>query len=468
MAACGEIELEEAALDGAVEEHHATAFLEVHGAWQFHVRREHPGCPAGVLPLPVSCQTQEEVVRFVILELLTASAGRRIFVVFIRVVALATIFDGAFGINPLTIGWVEHHDAALARRGALQGVSGFELDGVQNTGTLSVTGGEIGHPEGDVTRVDRDLRCALTQLGRLTHGLPGPQMTTEGQEFFKREATQQAGRDVARDLRGFDGDGAGTAAWVEQGAIFWAALPAGGCEHGGGQGFFERRFAFVFTPAAFEQRLTACVDIKGGGHVVQMEDQAHVGEAGVDVRALASGFSQIVTDRVFDAQACKVEAAQRAVARGDVYTDGVARGDPVGPTNGAPDRVDVVLMTVDPGRDTPQHALSEAAFEVETHGVLDEISLLPSLDFNTATGRLHHDVRPQDAGDLFVQECFYANGTWQVQGDGTVGRQDGTVAFDSLFELASLWPRCARATILVIGARVWLATRRTITWAGVA
>jgi hypothetical protein len=73
--------------------------------------------------------------------------------------------------------------------------------------------------------------------------------------------------------------------------------------------------------------------------------------------------------------------------------------------------------------------------------VLDEISLLPRLDLNTATGGLHHDFWPQDASDFFVKECFYAYGARQIQRDGTVGRQDRTVTGDGLFELASLRPR---------------------------
>lgn len=467
MAACGEVEFEESALDGAVEEHHAAAFFEVHGARELHIGRQHPRRPAGVLTLPVSGQTQEEVVGLVILELLTASAGRRIFVVFFGVVTLATVFDGAFGVDPLAVGRVEHHDAALAGNGSLQGVSGFELDGVQDTRTLSVTGGEVGHPEGDVTRVDGHLRCALTQLGGLTHGLPRTQMATEGQELFKGKVSQQTGGNVASDLGCLDGNGASATAGIKQGAIFWATLPACGCKHGCGQCFFERGFAFVFTPTAFEQGFARGVDIERGCHVIQMKDQAHVGETGIDVWALAGGFSQIVTHRIFDAQTRKVEAAQWAVARGDVHTDGVTWRDPVRPADGATYGVDVVLMAVDTRSNAPQDALREAAFEVEPHGVLDQISLLPRLDFNAPTRGLNHDVGPEDASDFFVQKGFNANRARQVQRDGTVSRQDRAVACDSLLELTSLWPRRAWTTILVIGARVWLATGRTIAWASV-
>lgn len=99
--------------------------------------------------------------------------------------------------------------------------------------------------------------------------------------------------------------------------------------------------------------------------------------------------------------------------------------------------------------------------------MLDQISLLPGLDFNAPTRGLNHDVGPEDASDLFVQKGFNANRARQVQRDGTVSRQDRAVACDGLLEWASLRPRRAGATILVIGARVWLAAGRTIAWASV-
>jgi hypothetical protein len=73
--------------------------------------------------------------------------------------------------------------------------------------------------------------------------------------------------------------------------------------------------------------------------------------------------------------------------------------------------------------------------------VLDQISLLPGLDFNAPTRGLNHDVGPEDASDLFVQKGFNANRARQVQRDGTVSRQDRTVTGNGLFELASLRPR---------------------------
>src|SRR3546814_10334830 len=63
--------------------------------------------------------------------------------------------------------------------------------------------------------------------------------------------------DGRRIMRGLDGDGAAAAARVVQRhRVVAQGVPAAGGDHGGGQGFLERRVALVLTPAALEQRLT--------------------------------------------------------------------------------------------------------------------------------------------------------------------------------------------------------------------
>ena len=147
-------------------------------------------------------------------------------------------------------------------------------------------------------------------------------------------------------------------------------MPVGGGEHGSGQGLFQRGFAGVFAPTALEERFARGIDVEDGVEVVKVEDQAEVGEAGVDAGALACAFTQVVADGIFDAQAGEVEALQVAAARDDVDAQGVLRGDPVGPVDATGHDVDVVFVAVDAGGDAPEDALGQAALQIEAHGVV--------------------------------------------------------------------------------------------------
>ena len=74
--------------------------------------------------------------------------------------------------------------------------------------------------------------------------------------------------DVTSDLRRLNGDGATAAAGVVKrgkfaGFFIDGVNPAAGGDHGGGQGFLQRRFARVLPPAAFEKRLARGVDVDG-------------------------------------------------------------------------------------------------------------------------------------------------------------------------------------------------------------
>ena len=124
--------------------------------------------------------------------------------------------------------------------------------------------GKVNHAKGDIAAKHGGLRLALLLPGGVEQTFP--HMGLVGYEFFKTKATHRAWRDVASNLRGFNGDGAAAAAGVVQRHALGAqAIGVGGCavplaptaggEHGGGQGFFQGRIPFVGAPAAFEQGL---------------------------------------------------------------------------------------------------------------------------------------------------------------------------------------------------------------------
>ena len=138
-------------------------------------------------------------------------------------------------------------------------------------------------------------------------------MALERQVLLKRKFTSHARRNMAGDLRGLNSNRARAAARIVQGhalaaqAVF--AAPATGGQHGGGQGFFQRRVALVFAPTAFKQRLARGVDVNR--HLVggQVHVNAHVGPMRVYAGAhVVELVAKTVGHGVFDFQRGKVQA----------------------------------------------------------------------------------------------------------------------------------------------------------------
>ena len=184
----------------------------------------------------------------------------------------------------------------------------------------------------------------------------------------------RAGRDAERDLRRLDRDRAAAAAGVvERLGRDLAGLgvpPAAGGQHGGGQGFLQRRIALVLPPAALEERLAGGVDVERALVGGQVREHARVGPAGLDAGPHAARLgAEAVGDRVLDAQRGEVEALERAVLRGGLDLEGLLRREPDLPGHAARDGVEVVLAAVGRVRQFDQHALREAAVQVELQRV---------------------------------------------------------------------------------------------------
>ena len=229
-------------------------------------------------------------------------------------------------------------------------------------------------------------------------------------EPLEGKAALRSRRDAAGDLRRFDGDGAGAAHRVEQRPVGLAALPAGRRQHGRGERLLERCLALVFTPAALEQRLAGGVDIERGVALGQVQQQRQVGAARVDARARAGGLAHHVAHAVLDAQRGEIEALERRALRRHIDLDGLRGRHPVGPAHAAGERVEIVFAAVGRLGDAPQHALREAAAEVERHRF---VCAAGQLDAAAARARGRARQQPRHFAG---KQAFDARGARQEQG----------------------------------------------------
>ena len=196
-------------------------------------------------------------------------------------------------------------------------------------------------------------------------------MFLKRQVFLEGETAQCARRNVAGDLRGFDGNRATAAAGVvERQQIVVALRPAAGGQHGSGQRFLQWCLAHVLAPAALEQRLARGVDVERAGVGGEVGVNTRIGPLGVDVGAHAVGLGpEAVTHRVLDLEGGEVQAGQRTVLRGHFDLDGFTRGEPDFPGHLAGSAVQVFLTAVLGVRQLHQHTLGQAAVQVQAHGV---------------------------------------------------------------------------------------------------
>ena len=276
--------------------------------------------------------------------------------------------------DALAVGRV-HEDEARpgARRLALERVAAAQLHGLRHAGAFGVALGEVHHAVRHVAAKDarRGGRGPGGGGGFVFHGLPF--VAFEKRQALEGEAPLAAGRQAQRQLRRFDDDGAAAAAGVIQrlgGDCTPGGLPpAAGGQHGGGQGFLERGVAFVLPPAAFEKRLAAGVQQQAGVCAVQVQVNAHVGLLRLHAGARAAALAKAVGNGVFDAQGGKLQAFEGAAARGDVHAEGVARAKPVFPGHAPRQRVERVFAFARRVGQLQQHALRQAAVQVQPHHV---------------------------------------------------------------------------------------------------
>ncbi len=264
----------------------------------------------------------------------------------------ARAFAGhAAHFNTLAIGGVEQHDAAaFDRRHALQSIAAAKADDASYTGALRIALCKIDHAVRHIAAVNQGRVARLgvddARFRFLADGLP--HMGLKGQVFLKRKLAQQAGWNIAGDLRRFNRHRAAAAAGVVQGPQISVAIgPAAGRNHGGGQGFFEGRIARVFAPAAFEQGFTGGVDIQGTLVGGQVRKDAHIGPAGIDIRAHAVDFvAKAVADRIFDFESRKVQRGQRTVLRRHLHFDALLGREPNFPGHRSGGAVQVLFAAV--------------------------------------------------------------------------------------------------------------------------
>ena len=195
-------------------------------------------------------------------------------------------------------------------------------------------------------------------------------------EFLETKFAHRARRDVASDLRCFHRDRAAAATGVIQrhtlrhptfgvGRCAIALAPAACGQHGGSQCFFQRRIAFVCAPATLEQGLTRGVDVERAFLGGQVGVDTRIGPLRVDVGAHAKLVAESVSHGVFDFERRKVQAFERAVLRGDFNLESFFRREPQLPRHLTRSAIQVLLLTVLCVRQLHQHALSQAAVQVE-------------------------------------------------------------------------------------------------------
>ena len=274
-------------------------------------------------------------------------------------------------------------------------------------GAARVAGGEVGHAKAHVAGKHRHRRGVHARLGLFAHRLPLRQQRPEGQHALEGEAALQPRGHAAGHLRGLDGDGARAAARVEQWAVLRPALPAGGCQHGRGQGLLQRRFALDLlaptlgiAPAALEQRLARGVGKQRGMVEAHVQHEWQVGVARVHAGPLARGFAHHVAHGVLDAQRGEIHAAQRAALCIHVRAKCLRGRDPVEPGHASRQVVEVVLVAVRAVHQRPQHALSDAALQVQSQR-LQSVTLGPDAaapGLGRAAGQALHLLGQQGLG----------------------------------------------------------------------
>ena len=308
-------------------------------------------------------------------------------------------------VNPLAIGRVDQHDAAGGWRHALQRIATAKLHSIGHAGPLGIALGKIDHAERDIAAKHRSRGLGDGGLGLALQ--PFPHMGLERQVFLESKAAPDAGRDVAGDLRRLDHDGARTAAGVVQRhALFAELIPAAGGNHGGGQGFLQRGVALVFPPAALEQRLARGVDVKGDGVGGQVGVHPHVGPVGIDIGAHVVLGAKAVGNRVLDLERRKIQARQRAVLRCDLDLEALPGGEPDFPGHVARRVVEVLLAAILAVLQFDQHALGQAAVQVELHRVAPR-----ALQLHTGAPGLA--LGAGDALNLGGQQRFHTGGARQ-------------------------------------------------------
>ena len=235
-----------------------------------------------------------------------------------------------------------------------------------------------------------------------------PNVVLEGQQFLKTKAPLQTRRDAASDLRRFDREGAAAAAGVVQ---RHGGVPATGGDHGRGQGFLQRRVAFVGAPAALEQGFARGVDVQRERFGRDVGVNAHVGPGGVHVGALTALVAKAVRHRVFDFEGRKVQAGQWAVLGRDVDFESLLGREPDFPGHFAGGVVEVVFVAVIGDRQLHQHALGQAAVQVDAHRIAPR-----GAGHHAAAAR--HQVLAREARDgvhLVGQKAFNARGARHEQ-----------------------------------------------------
>ncbi len=107
-------------------------------------------------------------------------------------------------IDSLAIGRVHQHHAGRCGRHALQGITAAELHGVGYACTLCITLGKVDHAERHITAENR--RGGLGDGGFSLVQQALPYVWLEGQILLESKTPVDAGRNVARNLRCFNGN----------------------------------------------------------------------------------------------------------------------------------------------------------------------------------------------------------------------------------------------------------------------
>ena len=210
-----------------------------------------------------------------------------------------------------------------------RGVVDLELDDVVDLGELGVVARELDGVGVNVAAPDLVLAVEL-----VVHRLVGciePEHFVERGPMLRGKAAVEARRAVARDERGFDGDGAAAAEGVTERV---AAIVVRELDHRGGECFLERGGHAVGAVAALVKALARGVE--PDGHFVLHDGKAHlIAPPRFGELRDAVGRAQAVDDRLFDDRLAGGHGVERRV-------DGVAHhgelplaGDPVLPVHRA-------------------------------------------------------------------------------------------------------------------------------------
>src|SRR5690606_14556650 len=255
------------------------------------------------------------------------------------------------------IGRIRHHHPFGRWRLALEQVGALERHAARQARRFEVEARAPKPLADDVRAVDRQRARRLpAPLGGALDRRPA--CVLEVAEALEAEPAAEPGRDVERDLRRLDEEGAAAAHRVDQGL---AGLPAGEAEDAGGEVLLQRRLHRLRFEAALVERLARGVEIEGDGVGGQEGVDADRRIGGIHARAPPGDGAEVVAYRVLDAQGDELQALQRRPARGDVDADRVLGGEPLRPRRRIGDAVDVLLAAVAAAGDAPHHAGGDAA-----------------------------------------------------------------------------------------------------------